>query len=188
MVGAWVVCPMTLTQSLSIALGEAGSAQPESGTARVLELPAPLEGVDRHGGTGIRRRGVDLVLGQHGEDEEDDHDDDRHRGVDDFGEGVVLGLLRHLVGLPAVPEDGPDDQEEDEAPDHQAGDEEALPQVELGPALRGGPLVLPKGGQRAAREEEGDRQKTGSGHAATSATRLRNWGLRAGRRGRRAGQ
>ncbi len=57
-------------------------------------------------------------------------DQDRDNGVDDLERRVVLGLLGHVVGLTAVPEDGPEDQEQDEAADHKAGDEEALPQVE----------------------------------------------------------
>ena len=72
--------------------------------------------------------------------EEPDHDQDRHDRVDDLGERVVLRLHRHVVGAAPVAEDGPEDQQEDEAAHDDAGDEEALPEVEGGAGLVVAPL------------------------------------------------
>ncbi len=108
--------------------------------------------------------GVHVVLSQDGEDEKPDDDQNRHDGIDDLHGGVVLGLLGHVLGLAAVLEDGPEDQEQDEAADHEAGDEEELPQVELGAPLRGGSGVLAEARELAPREDEraaehGDRRQ-----------------------------
>ena len=81
---------------------------------------------------------------------------------------MVLGLARHLVGAAPVAEDGPADEQEGEAADDDAGDEEALPEVEGRAGLGGGALVGAEGRELAAGEEQGAR-----GPTATTASRRR---------------
>ena len=42
--------------------------------------------------------GVDVVLGEDGEQEQDGHDEDRDRGVEDLDGDVLVELPGHLVG------------------------------------------------------------------------------------------
>ena len=85
---------------------------------------------------------------------------------DDLGQRVVLGLPRHLVGAAPVAEDHPDDEDEDEPAHDQAGDEEALPEMEGGLALGGRSLVESEAGELAAGEEEGTQGDDDRGQAA----------------------
>ena len=92
-----VVCPVGTTM-----VGAFGGLADHLDAVGVLELPAPLEGVDVDGGAGVGLDGGDLVLHHHRRPEEPEHDQDRHDGVDDLGERVVLRLHRHVVGAAAV--------------------------------------------------------------------------------------
>ena len=91
-------------------VGVLGGDPGDVDAARVLVAPAPLEGGDVDLQRGRGGHGVDLVLGEDGEPEQDEHHDDGDDDVGDLEGDVVLELAGDLVGLLAVPDDRPDDQ------------------------------------------------------------------------------
>ena len=94
------------------------------------------------GHRGIHRRdGIHVVLGEHGEEEEEPDDHDRDHRVEDLDGDVLVKLSGHLVGAPPVAEDGPQDQEEDQATDDDAGGHHARVELEGLLALGGGPAA-----------------------------------------------
>ncbi len=98
---------------------------------------------------------------------------------------VCLGMSSDLRRYLKI---GPEDQEQDEAADDEPGDEEELPQVELGAALCGGPRELAEAREFAAAEDErtADHGRRREQPGATS--RAGNFGCRVGCVRRRAGQ
>ena len=166
--------------------GSVGGLADHLDAVGVLELPAPLEGVDVDDGARVGLDRGDLVLHHHRGPEEPEHDQDRHDRVDDLGERVVLRLHRHVVGAAPVAEDGPADEQEREAADDDAGDEEALPEVEGGAGLRGGALVGAERRELAAGEEQGAQTDHHDGQPAAWILGAATWGF--GCVGRRAGQ
>ena len=97
MVGSWVVWPITLTQSFWSALVEPGLAQPEPAAPGYSNSQPHWNVWTVTVAPGWAGVGVHVVLGEHGEDEQDHHNDDGDDGVGDLEQGVVLRLPRHLL-------------------------------------------------------------------------------------------
>ena len=109
--------------------------------------------VDRDGG-------VDLVLGDDGEGEQERHDEHGDDGVDDLDGHVLVELAGHLVGALPVADDRPEDQEEDHATDDDAGGHHARVQLEGVLALGGGaPAGAVATGRSCSRRAPGERRR-----------------------------